>query len=117
MKIRIKGNTLRYRLTRSEVIALSQNGKLTDQTEFIGNTLSYSVQRSGEEAMSADFNHNTISLYIPDKKLQQWASTDTVGLENTWNGIYLLIEKDFKCIDGDVSEDQSDYFENPHITC
>jgi len=31
--------------------------------------------------------------------------------------LYLLLEKDFKCIDAPAHEDQSDNFENPHKHC
>ena len=31
--------------------------------------------------------------------------------------LFLLFEKDFKCIDGEVLEDQSDNFENPLAAC
>jgi hypothetical protein len=42
----------------------------------------------------------------------EWASTDRVGYESNHNQMYLLIEKDFKCLDN-VAEDQSDNYPNP----
>lgn len=122
MKIRIKGNTVRYRLSKTEVALLAKNGLLQEQTEFINNTLLYSIKQTNEAALSADFYNNNIVLYIPNNKLQEWAKTDQVGVDahfNLPNGneLYLLLEKDFKCTDMDAKEDQSDYFENPHLTC
>jgi len=35
---------------------------------------------------------------------------------NDDQSLYLLIEKDFKCLD-ETTEDQSDNFENPNIAC
>jgi len=51
-----------------------------------------------------------------------WAANEVVGYEHNMdigNGkqLYLLLEKDFKCIDAPPSEDQSDNFENPHKVC
>ncbi|VTP96106.1 DUF7009 family protein [Sphingobacterium daejeonense] len=34
MKIRIKDNTVRIRLTKSEVASLSENGRIISKTEF-----------------------------------------------------------------------------------
>ena len=44
--------------------------------------------------------------------LAEWADTDRVGFENKANNFYLLVEKDFKCLDN-VEEDQSDNYPNP----
>lgn len=122
MKIRIKGNTVRYRLSKTEVKELANNGMLEEKTEFINGTLMYAIKQTENVELSADFIENTITLYVPKTALQNWAATDEVGLEsnmilNDSDTLYLLLEKDFKCTDADVNEDQSDYFENPHLTC
>jgi len=122
MKIRIKGNSLRMRLSKPEVKLLAKEGYIEERTEFINGTLIYAVKSIGGERLSADFLEGSITLYVPVHLLQQWASTNLVGLDDNMplhNGsaLYLLIEKDFKCIDADVNEDQSDYFENPLKAC
>ncbi len=122
MKIRIKGNTVRYRLTKSEVIELAETGKLEERTEFLSSAIIYAIQQTDTEHFTADFVQNHIILKVPQILLQQWAATNQVGIEHhmplpNGNSLYLLVEKDFKCIDADVSEDQSDYFENPQLTC
>lgn len=122
MKIRIKGNTVRYRLSKPEVATLAEEGELEEKTEFINGTLTYAIRQTENDSLSADFVHQTITLYIPQKALQRWADTDEVGMDVNLplpggGTLYLLLEKDFKCIDAPVTEDQSDYFENPHFTC
>lgn len=122
MKIRIKENTLRYRLSKSEVAKLAEDGMLEQRTEFFSGSLLYAIHETEKKNLSADFIQNTITLYVPKKLLQQWAETDDVGIDFKMplpNGyiLYLLLEKDFKCIDMDAKEDQSDYFENPLKTC
>lgn len=106
MKIRIKGNTVRYRLTKSDIATLVDTGNLEDKTEFIGSTLVYSIKTDVDESLSADFLNNTITLKVPSVLLSNWADTSQVSLENNMplaNGsqLYLLLEKDFKCIDRD----------------
>ena len=122
MKSRIRGNTVRYRLSKPEVAALAEEGKLEERTEFINGTLRYAIQKTEDNVLSAGFTQHTITLYVPQITLQQWAQTEQIGIEHhmplpNGNTLYLLLEKDFKCIDAGISEDQSDYFENPHLTC
>ncbi len=81
MKIRIKGNTVRYRLSKPEVTELGNSGRLEEQTDFLTNTLVYAIQQSKKEELSADFSQNTITLYIPQTALQQWVNTEQVGIE------------------------------------
>jgi len=49
---------------------------------------------------------------MPDSMTEEWTSTDRIGFENNDGQLYLLIEKDFKCLDN-VAEDQSDNYPNP----
>jgi hypothetical protein len=122
MKIRIKGNTVRYRLTKSDIVTLTQVGYLEDQTQFLTTTLVYSIQKSEQEQLIADLVDHRITLFVPAQVLEYWASSNQVSIENTMplkdgGSLFLLLEKDFKCIDGDLTEDQSDFFENPNLNC
>ena len=122
MKIRIKGNSVRIRLSKSEVELFAKEGYVEERTEFVNGTLVYAVESSDAATLSADFTNGNITLFVPAHLLQQWASTNLVGLDynmplNKDKYLYLLIEKDFKCIDAGITEDQSDYFENPLKAC
>src|SRR5689334_21729029 len=108
MKIRIKGNSVRIRLSKSEVELFAKEGYVEERTEFANGTLVYAVESSDEETLSADFTNGNIIVFVPAHLLQQWASTNLVGLDynmplNKDKFLYLLIEKDFKCIDADVT--------------
>lgn len=118
MKIRIKGNALRYRLTKSEVSRLGSEGHLEDRTEFAGKTLVYAVEPASKDAtnLSADFTGDKIVLYIPKEMVNELVNTERVGFEGSSGLVSLLIEKDFVCIDR-VEEDQSDNYPNPSISC
>src|SRR5690349_15750914 len=118
MKIRIRDNSVRIRLSKSEVALFAKEGHVEERTEFVNSALVYAVKRSADETLSADFVNGNLTLYVPANILQFWASTDLVGLDYNMplpngNHLYLLIEKDFKCIDAPITEDQSDMYENP----
>lgn len=122
MKIRIKGNTLRLRLSKSEVDAFAATGYIEERTEFVDDVFIYAMQNSDTKRLLAELTNNHLTVLVPRALSQRWVTTNEVGFEDTMplpNGkeLYILIEKDFKCIDADVSEDQSDYFENPVKAC
>ncbi len=112
MKIRIKGNSLRYRLTRSDVEKFFAHGYVEETIDFGKQTLVYELQRNQLNNLSAIFEDNKITLFMPEKLVNEWAIGDTVGFEYTDNGLFLLVENDFKCLDN-VAEDQSANYPNP----
>lgn len=122
MKIRINGNSIRIRLSKSEVERFGKEGRIEESTDFGSSKLVYALERKqGIEFMKAAFTGNNITMYVPMPLAEEWVSTDKVGLDHnmdTGNGghLFLLLEKDFKCIDNSL-EDQSDNYENPHKTC
>ncbi|MCO5948338.1 DUF7009 family protein [Mucilaginibacter flavidus] len=112
MKIRIKGNSLRYRLTRSDVDKFLTDGYIAETTDFGMQTLEYALQQNRLNNLSAIFEGNKITVFMPKTMAQEWYVTDRVGFEWNANGLNLLVEKDFKCLD-EVAEDQSDNYPNP----
>ncbi|MBC7384397.1 MAG: hypothetical protein H7296_15630 [Bacteroidia bacterium] len=122
MKIRIKGNSIRYRLTKTEVDNFSRTGILEEQTEMAGGTLYYALEKCDEEnGLSASFHQNKIIFLIPQSIAKEWTETNITGFENRMklaNGheLFLLIEKDFVCLDN-TFEDQSDNYPNPNAVC
>ena len=113
MKIRIKGNSLRYRLTRTDVEIFAARGYLAEQTAFGSEILTYALQRSERRpVVGPTFKNNQITILMPTAMAKEWTGTERVGFENTDVNLYLLIEKDFKCLDN-VAEDQSDNYPNP----
>ena len=112
MKIRIKGNSLRYRLTKRDVEQFSKDGYLQEVTNFGTQQLIYALQKSDQDKITASFQNNKITLSMPAAMATEWEQTERVGFEGQDNELYLLIEKDFKCLDN-VAEDQSDNYPNP----
>ena len=122
MKIRIKNNSIRRRLTRSEIDRFAADGHLEDRTEFVNSVFVYSLQRTTQEPqLSADFKDGKVTVWVPEAIATEWTTTDAVGYSHTMDiggghGLFLLIEKDFKCIDN-TTEDQSDNYEHPTSEC
>jgi hypothetical protein len=112
MKIRIKGNSLRYRLTRTDIDTFTKNGYLEEQTNFGGDTLIYAIQSSDTDTLTSTYKNNKITLLMPQAMVKEWAETERVGFEYKTPEFFLLVEKDFKCLDN-VEEDQSDNYPNP----
>jgi len=122
MKIRIKGNSVRIRLSRTEVEQLSTAGYIEDRTDFGTSSFRYALKsKENISGLEATFSLGKITMYVPSGIAKDWAGNETVGYDNNVslpNGkrLYLLLEKDFKCIDNS-NEDQSDNYDNPNSDC
>lgn len=122
MKIRIKGASVRIRLSRTEVARLVQDGYLEESTPFGAATFKYALQRTATgEALTGDFKQDCITLYVPQILIADWDTNNTVSIDSRMPveenaTLYLLLEKDFQCLDA-VDEDQSDNYINPNNSC
>lgn len=112
MKIRLRSNSLRYRLTRSEVERFAKEGRVVERVQIGDEALTYILQRSMEPEMKAVLHNNIITLDVPESLADKWTSTDQVGFDCKGEPLHLLVEKDFTCLEN-VAEDQSDNYPNP----
>lgn len=123
MKIRIKGNFVRYRLTQTEVKTLAETGHLAEETCFgAGQKFGYELAaKEGISGLQANFDNGKITMFVPADAAQNWFAEERVGFENEVEvasgvSLKLLLEKDFVCLD-DTEEDQSDNYPNPNEVC
>ena len=112
MKVRIRHNSVRYRLTRSDISTLAQEKRISDSVDFGLQQLIYELQVVDDYALSSTYNNDTITVYIPQRMVTELMETDKVGFENERHMPHLLVEKDFVCLD-ETAEDQSDNYPNP----
>jgi hypothetical protein len=129
MKLRIKGNSLRLRLTRSEIAHLADEGRLESETDFGNQTFRFAVVSREENApLSSSFGSNSIVVNASRAAVAHWAESNDVGLYGEQptsrdDTLTIAIEKDFRCLDPRRDEDESDNFDNPlagesrHETC
>ena len=121
MKLRIRGNSIRLRLTQSEVSQLVSNRRVESKVSF-GNKdedqLTYTVTATDNvNELTARFRNNEIAIFVPEVVVTEWASTETVGIEAMQqtrdSELSILIEKDFACLKPRAGEDDTDTFTNP----
>jgi hypothetical protein len=124
MKIRIRGNTLRLRLTQSEVALLGQEGKVQEEMNFSRKThpFVYELITTSDPTLSAGLAKNKMTIKLPSVMADKWVSSEEVGIESVQDngrpgGLFILIEKDFACLTMRDGEDESDNFPNPNTTC
>ncbi|MFZ1327392.1 MAG: hypothetical protein WAW27_00085, partial [Chitinophagaceae bacterium] len=84
MKIRIKGNSIRFRLTKTDIAEFGKQGFVEEKTEFPdGPVFQYRIERkAGITNMEASFSGNSISIFIPDKIVEEWTTTDIIGFSH-----------------------------------
>src|ERR1035437_2526589 len=100
MKLRLQGNSLRLRLTRSEVVRLDGHGTVEEASLFgSGGSLIYRIQsRTGTEPLHAEFSGGGIYVLLPTRTGRVWASGNEVGLYAQDGALRIAIEKDFRCL-------------------
>jgi len=118
MKLRIRGNALRLRLSQAEVGQFAEHGLVEDCIRFNGRELRYVLSSSPAERVHIEFDGHTIMVIAPTQLRRTWAESDEVGFEehiNLTDGdtLTVLVEKDFQCLTERPGEDESDNFPNP----
>ena len=114
MKLRIQGNSLRFRLTRSEVAKLHDDGVIAETTHFgVGHSLTYRL-RKGTDAVDvrAELADGVITVFAPAAAVHKWATSDEVGIAARDGVLRIAIEKDFRCLTR-REEDEADAYPHP----
>lgn len=123
MKIRIKNNSIRLRLSKTDVDDLKTKGLIECKTVFIGNEVFEYVLQTDINAkkISARFDDGNITVVLPFAEAQTLTETNEITVKGYQdNGakepLFILVEKDLQCLDP-THEDQSDMYENPSTVC
>ena len=121
MKLRIRGNSLRLRLSRSDLARLIGTGRIEATIRFTREDdarLTYALQCSDTvQEMSLRWRPQEITVLLPALQASHWAESDQVGISANCHAgdevLDLLVEKDFSCLHGTEAENQ-DAFPNPN---
>jgi len=118
MKLRIKGNSLRLRLTQSEVERLANEGVVESHIDFGGTVLAYRIESRGQaNEVSARYENDQIVIRVPNIEVANWSRTEQTGIRSSQpvrdGELRILIEKDFKCLTPRPSDEDADTFNNP----
>ena len=120
MKLRIRGNSLRLRVTRPELEQLASGRSVIESLTFAaGAQLRYELSVDATAAaLEASYNRDLIRVRIPAADFRRWQREDQVELraaQATGAGgeLIVMVEKDFACLTPRVGEDESNAFTNP----
>lgn len=121
MKLRILGNSVRFRVSQAELAQLVGEGSVQDSVGFgPGARLVYrlEVTDGAAEAVSAGYDGGGVNVVLPRALVDVWQRPDEVSIRGEQplpggESLGILIEKDFTCLIPREGEDQSDLFPNP----
>lgn len=121
MKLRLRADTLRLRLTRGEVDALGRGESVSETTPFPdGTSLRYELATAQQYSAQQLINEQGVCLRIevPGGDASRWAQSEQVGFVDNeplqLGPLQILIEKDFTCITPRDGEEELDTFPNPN---
>ena len=120
MKLRIRDNSVRLRLTRGEVDTLRDQGLVSARTAFPGGREFQYVVESSPASVSpgAFLSDGVMTVRLPETTVLAWAATEQVSilgeqLLQDGEKVSILVEKDFTCLAPRAGEDESDMFPHP----
>ena len=122
MKLRIHGDSIRFRINQSEMAALAAGARLEDSVQFgpaPGEMLTYAVEISSEcSEVRASYSQGTIQVTLPANLASALVDTNQAGIEHLQpiakgKVLKIILEKDFQCFHARSGEKQSDNFPNP----
>jgi hypothetical protein len=124
MKIRIQGNSIRYRLKEPEVADFKKYGRVTETIQLgeeETEQLRFVLLRSSVNMVTVQQADKTTTILVPEQMAQRWTDSDLVGFDaiieiGKGKGLKVLVEKDFKCLDGS-EEDNIGAYPNPAKQC
>jgi hypothetical protein len=100
MKLRIRGNSLTLRLSKTELAKLAETGKVEETTHFSSEqSLRYGVEVRSAGAMTATFAAASILVLLPKPRLDLWRRPDEVSVEGSQpigggKVLQIVLEKD-----------------------
>ena len=121
MKLRIQGNSLRLRISKSELAKFVETGHLQETVYFgpeQGSELTYTLARDGNRpGLDVEASAGQVKVVVPAEVARTWADSEQVGIEGVVDlgargKLSILVEKDFACIDRSA-EENADTFPNP----
>jgi hypothetical protein len=121
MKLRVQGNSLRLRISRSDLKVFLETGLLEETTCFgrePGAELTYALALdNSRQTVAVESLRQRVAVILPGETVQNWAATEQVGISaeidlGLRGTLSVLVEKDFACLDGN-EEDNADTFPNP----
>jgi hypothetical protein len=121
VKLRIKSNSLRLRVVRSELARLLVGERVEEATHFAPAPEAVLRYTLGVDFTSEDvhvrYGAGEIAVSVSSEQVRVWSEENQVGIYamldlGSVGTLEIAIEKDFACLDGS-DEDNHDTFVNP----
>ena len=119
MKLRIRGNTLRLRVSKTEHAAVQKRGAVQDAIRFGPRArLVYRLEVAANDRFAAEFAGDSITVRVPRAALAKWGRDEEVSMRGKQKigragTLAILVEKDFECLKPRTGDDATDLFMNP----
>ena len=115
MKLRLQGNSVRLRLTRSEVERLRETGLVEESIDFgAGEALAYRLQTRLEPGpLETAYHQGIMTVSVSKEAAQAWAGSDEVGVYTQSGALAISVEKDFRCLTRRPEEQEPDAYPHP----
>lgn len=114
MKLRLQGNSVRLRLTRSEVQRLRESGAVEEAVDFGGDLLTYRVQTIPHpDPVQARFKDCAVTVLLGQGAADAWAGSEEVGIYARVGGLVISVEKDFRCLTRPLDDQERDAYPHP----
>jgi hypothetical protein len=110
VKLRIRGNSIRLRLTRGEVDALGARRFVEETVALRPAALVYRIE-VGATAL-ATFEAGRLVVRVPEAVVRDFCDTERVGFEQACDDVRVLVEKDWQCL-APRDEEDADAFPHP----
>lgn len=122
MKLRTHKNSIRLRLSQSEVQTFAETGFVHECIAFSplpSQQLQYSLIQAEHDHISVSYLNNHLRIYVPTAIASHWCDSDNIGFDTHLtvgpaSELYVLVEKDFQCLTPRPYEDETDNFPNPN---
>ena len=120
MKLRVRDNSIRLRLTQSEVELARTDGLVRGSVPFAGsNNFDYVLESSPATVHpEAHMSNNVLTVRIPEAEVIRWSSSDAVPISASQlldggEMLSILVEKYFACLAPREDEDETDMYPHP----
>lgn len=122
MKLRITGNSLRLRVSRSELARFLNGSRIEETIRFSpapAAVFSYALDSAVQSsAIRVEYEPQKVIIILSRDQAIVWGMENEVGVYGTLgigdtDSLEVIVEKDFACLDRSDEENQ-DTFANPH---
>lgn len=119
MKLRIKGDSLRFRVAPSDVSRLMETGQVEDTIHFGPSDdarLTYALELADQGEIAVRYETARVTVVLPAAMARIWAEGTDVGVYGSvpvaTGRLEIAVEKDWACLDKSEVEN-ADTFPNP----